>query len=157
VNAQSISKDSESLAQRHNPDLGICKEEDNGSAINAGQMEKFLHILTKLVIFIPRPSRGRSDWNQAFPRCWNCKTPRGMGGGAGVLHPLVNSIWKHLYSAMKAERRVRDCFPDPPNPTSIAFPRGDLQHHGMSQELHKDHYFTWSKAREQEPDDACKS
>eukprot|EP00982_Pelagococcus_subviridis_P017580 31550-Pelagococcus_subviridis.AAC.13 len=31
---------------------------------------------------------------------------------------------KHLNPAMNVANRVRDCFPLPPTPTSIAFPRG---------------------------------
>mmetsp|Transcript_60212 Transcript_60212/g.148103 ORF Transcript_60212/g.148103 Transcript_60212/m.148103 type:complete len:202 (-) Transcript_60212:801-1406(-) len=40
-------------------------------------------------------------------------------------YPRVSSIWKLLYSAMKADSRVRLCFPEPPSPTSIAFPLGE--------------------------------
>lgn len=33
-------------------------------------------------------------------------------------------IWKVLYPAMKEASLVRDCFPEPPTPTSRALPRG---------------------------------
>ena len=39
---------------------------------------------------------------------------------------LVKVIWNILYPAMKEANRVRDCFPEPPTPTSNAFPRGVL-------------------------------
>ena len=37
---------------------------------------------------------------------------------------LVRVIWKVLYPAMKEASLVRDCFPEPPTPTSRALPRG---------------------------------
>jgi len=37
---------------------------------------------------------------------------------------LVRVIWKVRYPAMKEARRVNDCFPEPPTPTSSAWPRG---------------------------------
>mmetsp|Transcript_2342 Transcript_2342/g.7646 ORF Transcript_2342/g.7646 Transcript_2342/m.7646 type:complete len:237 (+) Transcript_2342:4635-5345(+) len=39
-------------------------------------------------------------------------------------YPLVNSIWKHFISETYAEKRVSDCLPEPPTPTSMALPRG---------------------------------
>ena len=41
-----------------------------------------------------------------------------------VPYPLVSSIWKHFISLMYAAKRVSDCLPEPPTPTSIALPRG---------------------------------
>ena len=37
---------------------------------------------------------------------------------------LVKVIWKVLYPAINDAKRVRDCFPEPPTPTSNALPPG---------------------------------
>ena len=38
---------------------------------------------------------------------------------------LVIAIWNVLYPAMHDAKRVSDCLPEPPTPTSNAFPPGD--------------------------------
>ena len=37
------------------------------------------------------------------------------------------NTWKHFISAMKAANRVKLCLPDPPTPTSKAFPLGCIK------------------------------
>lgn len=39
-------------------------------------------------------------------------------------HYRVIAIWKVLYPAIKDDSLVSDCFPEPPTPTNITFPRG---------------------------------
>ena len=39
-------------------------------------------------------------------------------------YPRLSSMEKHLNPATNDAKRVRLCFPEPPTPTSIAFPRG---------------------------------
>ena len=39
-------------------------------------------------------------------------------------HYRVSVIWKVLYPAIKDDSLVSDCFPEPPTPTNITFPRG---------------------------------
>lgn len=41
-----------------------------------------------------------------------------------TLYPLFNSSCLHWQPDMKAASRARDCLPEPPIPTNIAFPRG---------------------------------
>ena len=43
---------------------------------------------------------------------------------ASMPYPRTSSIWKRGISAIEAANRVDDCLPEPPTPTSIAFPLG---------------------------------
>lgn len=43
-----------------------------------------------------------------------------------TLYERVSVIWNVLYPAMKEANFVSDCFPDPPTPTNMTFPRGCL-------------------------------
>jgi hypothetical protein len=40
-----------------------------------------------------------------------------------ALYVFVSWIWKHVALQMYEDRRVSDCFPEPPTPTSSAQPR----------------------------------
>lgn len=46
---------------------------------------------------------------------------------------LLISIWNTSYSSIKAARRVRDCRPAPPSPTSSALPPGEVMMRQMRQ------------------------
>ena len=41
-----------------------------------------------------------------------------------IEYACVSLIWKTVWPPMKAARRVSDCLPEPPTPTSSALPRG---------------------------------